>query len=509
MSFNKMKRGCIVRIFFSKIFILPVIFLAMCFCEKQKPAEPVSPVTTGSISGHVLNAEDSSAVESARIQVVPGDFIADTDKDGFYTLSNISEGYYLVVASKTGFISDSSDVSVVAGQNTTANFRLKLEINPLKWEFFMDKPIYYSTPAIDDNGTIYVGTGVYLGTTSGSLYAVNPDGSQKWKYDLDFNATTPVIGGDGTIYIMDTKNVLYAFNAAGSLLWRYENWENNDFAEVGQRPVAIGYDNTLYVYVGFDLYAIHPDGTRKWIFDPHKSGTPCGASPAVGMDGTIYAVLGDNILYAVFPDGTLKWEFYLETVGEHSYTSITLDADGVIYFGTENNKGGYVYAVYPTGILKWRVLAGHDRPVRASAVIGLDGTIYSATKAYSHSRPAEILAISAAGAILWNYTVESVHFTPDDVYTTATVGEDGLIYTAAETGFIYALNPDGTLNWKYDTHGGINWSSPTLTDDGTLYIGAMKNEGGALFALQTQSRGLAGSPWPTFRQNNKNTGRIR
>ncbi len=492
------------RFFYYLIFI---VFLSFYHCGKEKPTRPDSSEKTGSISGHVINAQDSSAVKSALINITPGDLSVNTDQNGFYTVTDLAEGHYLVIVSKENFMSDSSDVFLQADQNKTVNFALARAFNPLIWEFITDKPVYYSTPAIDDDGTIYVGTGVYLGTNSGSLYAVNPDGTQKWKYDLDNNATSPVIGQDGTIYIMDTKNILYAFNRAGNLLWRYEDWIKNDFAEVGQRPVAIGYDNTLYVYVGFDLYAINPDGTRKWLFDPQRSGTPCGASPAVGKDSTIYVILGDNILYAIHPDGTLKWEFYLETFNEHSYTSITLDADNVIYFGTENNSGGYLYAVYPTGILKWRVLAGTERPVRASPVIGLDGTVYVATKAYSHNRPAEIVAVTAEGSILWKYVVESVHFTPDDVYTTATVGDNGLIYTAAETGFVYALNPDGTLNWKYDSQGGINWSSPTLTKDGILYIGAMKNEGGALIALQTQSQGVASSPWPTFRQNNKNTGR--
>jgi outer membrane protein assembly factor BamB len=137
----------------------------------------------------------------------------------------------------------------------------------------------------------------------------------------------------------------------------------------------------------------------------------------------------------------------------------------------------------------------------------MDGTLYIATKAYSHRQPAEVLAISPEGKIKWRFTVESIHFTPDDVYSTPAIGASGLIYFAAETGFIYALNPDGTLNWKQDLECGINWSSPTLIDDGTIYIGGLINGGGSLFALQSDNPGLAGSAWPTFRQNNKNTGR--
>ncbi|MBN2213265.1 MAG: PQQ-binding-like beta-propeller repeat protein [Bacteroidales bacterium] len=483
-------------------------FLLMIWsCEKEKPDEPLPPETTGTVSGNVINAADGSAVGSANITADPGGYCVYTDNTGSYMLADLPGGQYFVIASKEGFCNDSADVSVVAGQTVTADFLLTPEFNIIKWQLITDKPVYYSTPAIDDEGIIYVGTGIYLWTTSGSLYAVKPDGTLKWRYDLDNNATSPVIGEDGTIYIMDRKNVLYALDRGGILKWRYNGWDNDDFAEVGQRTVAIGYDNTLYVFVGLDLYAVNPDGSRKWKFDPGRGGTPCGASPVVGSDSTIYAILGGEVLYAVRPDGTLKWEFYLEKYDEHSFTSPTLDENDVIYFGTENGEGGYVYAVYPNGILKWRILAGSLRPVRASPVIGMDGTVYVATKAYSHRQPAEVLAVSPDGKIKWRYTVESIHFTPDDVYSTPAVGADSLIYFAAETGFIYALNPDGTLNWKQDLECGINWSSPTLIDDGTIYIGGLKNDGGSLFALQSGSPGLARSPWPTFRQNNKNTGR--
>jgi outer membrane protein assembly factor BamB len=484
-----------------------ILLVFLGHCSKKETTAPAQS-ETGILRGTVRNAEDLSVIAGAEVRLEPELLSTVTDSAGIYMISGITEGQYRVMVSKQKFISDTVDQFIQAGQTTTLDFSLIPVFNPVLWKYMTETPIYYSTAAVDDQGTIYVGTGVYLGTTSGSLYAIHPDGTLKWKQDLDHNGTSPVISEDGTIYIMDTHNVLYAFDESGRLKWRYEDWEYNDFAEVGQRNVAIAQDQTLYIYVGFDLYALNPDGTRLWIFDTGRSGTPCGASPVIGSDGTIYAILGDNILYAVMPDGKLKWEFYLDTWDEHSFTSPALDKGDVIIFGTENGDGGYIYAVYPNGILKWKIFAGRGHPVRASPVIGPDGTIYAGTKAHSHRIPAELLAISPEGSINWVYTVESVHFTPDDMYSTTTVGADGVIYFGAETGFIYALNPDGSLLWKVDTQGGINWPSPTLLGDGTLYIGALKNEGGALFALQTQSFGLADSPWPTFRQNNKNTGRL-
>ncbi|MGB4374776.1 MAG: PQQ-binding-like beta-propeller repeat protein [Defluviitoga tunisiensis] len=62
------------------------------------------------------------------------------------------------------------------------------------------------------------------------------------------------------------------------------------------------------------------------------------------------------------------------------------------------------------------------------------------------------------------------------------------------------MNPDGSLKWKYKTGGLIN-SSPAIGSDGTIYVGS-----DCLYAIQGESGGLADTPWPKFRKNNRNTG---
>lgn len=48
------------------------------------------------------------------------------------------------------------------------------------------------------------------------------------------------------------------------------------------------------------------DGEKKWEF---LTGGVVYSSPAIGTDGTIYVGSGDGKLYAINPDGTKKWEF--------------------------------------------------------------------------------------------------------------------------------------------------------------------------------------------------------
>ena len=63
-----------------------------------------------------------------------------------------------------------------------------------KWKFKGD-PGMITSPAIGPNGFIYVGSG------SGSLYAVHPNGSLQWFFKARGSiASAPAIAPDGTVY---------------------------------------------------------------------------------------------------------------------------------------------------------------------------------------------------------------------------------------------------------------------------------------------------------------------
>ena len=53
------------------------------------------------------------------------------------------------------------------------------------------------------------------------------------------------------------------------------------------------------------------------------------------------------------------------------------------------------------------------------------------------------------------------------------VGSDGAIYFGSGDGFLYAILPNGTLKWKYQTNQAIGdfGSSPAIAGDGTIYVG--------------------------------------
>ena len=84
-----------------------------------------------------------------------------------------------------------------------------------KWEFSTSCKL--STPAINKDGTIYVGS------SDSKLYAINYDGSKKWSYKTNGAVrSTPAVSNDGIIYFGSDDKHLYAINPDGSLKWRFE-----------------------------------------------------------------------------------------------------------------------------------------------------------------------------------------------------------------------------------------------------------------------------------------------
>ncbi|MDX1624634.1 MAG: carboxypeptidase-like regulatory domain-containing protein, partial [Gemmatimonadota bacterium] len=79
---------------------------------------------TGSISGTVTNSETGEPIVGALVGTSPATTTSLTDASGNFTISNVATGSYAVTASKEGFESNSTTVSVSEGATATANIPL-------------------------------------------------------------------------------------------------------------------------------------------------------------------------------------------------------------------------------------------------------------------------------------------------------------------------------------------------------------------------------------------------
>ncbi len=299
---------------------------------------------------------------------------------------------------------------------------------------------------IDNDGTIY------FGDHAGFIYALNSDGSLKWRYDEAAGGTvtcTPAIAEDGTIYVGDWDHYLRALNPNGTLKWKIE------IGTTASSP-AIGDDGTIYTgTMGNKIYAINPDGTVKWQY--RTKGTIIGG-PAIDRDETIYIGSMDTYFYAVNPDGSLKWKFKTDDCIKGPPS---IGTDGTIYIGSYD---GYLYALFPDGSLKWKCRIGYGTETNPS--IGPDGAIFVGGE--------ELYAVNPDGTLRWIFELRSNEII---FQSSPAISADGIIYVGTNIGEtsggdIIAVNPDGTLRWRHRIANEWVDSSPCIDENGIVYIGS-------------------------------------
>ncbi len=311
-----------------------------------------------------------------------------------------------------------------------------------KWAF--SKGNSWASPSIGPDGTLYIGGAVGTGPADGALYALNPDGTVKWRFSQADERvdSAPAIAANGTIYFGSNVGVMYALNADGTLKWRYA-MDMGDGA--WSTSPAIAPDGTVYVGSGAAnrLYAFNPDGTVKWRFLARGR---IGSSPAVGADGVVYIGSDDHNVYAINPDGSQRWAYQTEGIAG----SPVIAADDTIYAGSSDKK---MHAINPDGSRKWTLTAGDSV---LEAAIGTDGTVYFGSLDY------RIYAVRPDGTLRWNY------LTGGTVSGHPAIAADGTIYAGSNDGYLYALGVDGGLLWRHAAGGWL--SSPAIGASGMVYV---------------------------------------
>lgn len=345
-----------------------------------------------------------------------------------------------------------------------------------KWKFETGNRIE-SSPAVGRNGTVYVRS------IDDYLYAVNPDGSEKWHYPADWRSyqeISPAIGPDGTVYVTTDQHILAINPLNGSFKWSYTT-------DLFPKTPAFGSDGTIYLSDTNKLYALTPEGEEKWWIDyPTVELT----APVIDSEGTIYVGAVGSVynwfgILKIDPQGNIISEFETAT---SVYTPLAIGFGNVLYFGTQD---GDFNALNPDGTLKWRITP--EYPVQVPPAVGPDSTVYIGDNGYN------FYAIDYNGTIKWNYPIRVSYSTP-------AIGADGTIYVEEAGKSLYAFSPQGDVLWTYYYGGGTN-SSPAIAPDGTIYLSGWYDN--SLHAITSPSLGLAQTPWPRYRHDNQHSGRVQ
>ena len=331
----------------------------------------------------------------------------------------------------------------------------------VQWQFqFLGTP---GSPAVGVDDVVFLPTGMVGIDAQSFLYAINPDGTQKWRVQLvgPPASTAPAVAADGTIYVHTNGagapmavEALQAFDPAdGSSKWSvtFGGGAPVSTSFVQSAPI-VGPDGTIYVgSQDGKLYALRPaDGGTKWS---RATFNTISSSPALSPDGaTVY--LHDHTGLFAFKalDGTDRWTFPINVNGGTGSPSV--GADGTIYFAHVSNAT--LYAINPDGTIKWAQILG-SAPVSTPA-LGPDGTIYAGANG--------LYALAANGTSKWRFS-EALFSSASPV-----VGNDGTVYWR-ESSHLYAVHPDGTLSWQrtipFPSLPGLD-PTPAIGSDGTLYV---------------------------------------
>jgi len=314
--------------------------------------------------------------------------------------------------------------------------------------------------AIDSRGRLYV-------NANARLLVFDPQGNIVWSAELSGGGAVALSADESVVYAVGL-NKLFAYTSSGKRLWTFESPTRHNLH--GEPTVA--QDGTIYVGSwDTNVYALNPDGTLKWAFPTDGSIAPL-ASPTLSLDEkTIYVGSGDpnfdpgGTLYALSADGRERWHVRLDG---NRVSGVVVAADGTLFA----NGMSRVFHLGSDGSIIWQSQDGTASSLAPS--LSKNGIVY-----VGRGPDGKFFALDASsGQTLWSfqtgvnpaYDPNNPKAPPYGVPTTPTIGADGVVYFGAMDGVFYALNPDGTLLWSFQTGDNIDENGPALGPDGTLYF---------------------------------------
>ncbi len=322
------------------------------------------------------------------------------------------------------------------------------------WTFTEDRFVNeISGVVVGSDSTIYFTAGLTGGIQKRYLYALNPDGTLKWKNELEgrFAATTtPIVGAGDIIYVPTYWGPIHAFNSDGTLKWKYGNViRNRTFSP------ALGLDGTIY-FADTDgkLYAINANGTLKWFNNEKMNSEEAllsSYSLTMSPDGTVlYGSSFDSTLNAFDSQtGDILWEF---PTGHKLFASPMVDSDGNIYFTQFDSTGFHLCSINSQGELRWK--NDHNLSYWISFHMDKHGNIY----VYSEDK--RILSFDFEGNLRWSSSILG------NTWFNSIIGDsEGVIYFAHTDSYILALNQQGNQIFEC--------TLPSLSDG--LIMGAVAN----------------------------------
>jgi len=251
---------------------------------------------------------------------------------------------------------------------------------------------------------------------------------------------------------------------------------------------TIGYDDILYFgsfALDFDfenhIYAYYPDGNPYWTVNT-STGVPNVCSALITSDSTIYIAANNDTLYSISSDGNVIWKTSIGFGFRKMHISI--DKTGNIYTFNEDT-------LRVLDKQSNTIFVKEFNDISTPIIFSPDGNmIYFKTGPYTWELDHSLVAADLQGNIIWRKWFFETNDAP------VTVDNQGNIYFYAtdSTGgipedFIYSLDSDGNVRWKYETDGYLYYNSVTIDPEGNVVFYCRKENGDKNYIVSLKNKG--------------------
>ena len=349
---------------------------------------------------------------------------------------------------------------------------------------------YYTAPSLGTSSSIN-NMIAYTSSSAGNIYAfdISNNGNSIWTAPIniaDTNLSTIAIGQDNHIYLTSKNSLNVIDSSNGFLEWTYPiipmgatNVLNNSI------PLIDACNNILFGARDNHLYSI--DGIGRNFNWRYGVGAPIQAMPVLGANNHIFVGANNATFYdlcgnsAPVPTTTAVVPMYMLNTRHTSLSN---------YYGPTTTTLPSIYWQQP--------FVSGNLYVSPSISIASDGTLYlGSNDGYVYA-----LDSTNGGAIKWINQISNSssgnYNSPNAIFTTPVVAPDKTIYIGSNQGYLYALNPTGTIKWSYNAGYPLQ-SSPIIDASGSIYFGASK------YVFAVGDDGFSAYPkWLTPFQTNAN-----
>lgn len=240
----------------------------------------------------------------------------------------------------------------------------------VKWEFVVGQSRPCNSPVVDKNGVIYTSVPPAFNTQLAVAVAVNPDGTEKWRYEEGNIATTPLAlsNDESQVYVVFFNRLLAFKSDTGQIVWTQN------------LPPFAGFPDLPVIDLDGRILILNPPIGNGFITAFSKSGALLWQKFSGAFRLSLYP--NNRIVAVSLSDFSLLNTSDGETIPNSRVpfptnsillsSSAVVDANGLIYITLKLTDDSIDLATFDANGLRWTFGA----PTAGFFAIGLNNQLY-------------------------------------------------------------------------------------------------------------------------------------